>query len=68
VLGTEGIAYTDDLDVALDGAEAVVIVTSWPHYRDLPERLDGRGPLVVDGRRLLPPGSVQHYDGIGFPA
>ena len=67
VLGTDGIAYTDDLDVALDGAEAIVLVTAWPDYRDLPQRLDGRAPLVVDGRRLLSPGSVVRYDGVGFP-
>ena len=68
VLGTGGIAYTDDLDVALEGSEAVVLVTAWPEYRDLPQRLDGRAPVVVDGRRLLSPASVERYDGIGFPA
>jgi UDPglucose 6-dehydrogenase len=67
-LGTDGIAYTDDLDIAHQGAEAVVLVTSWPDYRGLPERLDGRAPVVIDGRRLLPPASVARYDGIGFPA
>ena len=67
VLGTSGITYTDDLDVALDGAEAVVIVTAWPEYRDVPRRLGDREPVVVDGRRLLSADSVPRYDGIGFP-
>ena len=42
---------------ALRGAEAAVIATEWPIYRDLDWaalRATMRRPLIVDGRRLLP--------------
>jgi UDPglucose 6-dehydrogenase len=54
-----------DLDAALRGAEAVLVVTSWPEYRDLPARLGPDGPVVVDGRRMFPPEAFQRYEGIG---
>jgi UDPglucose 6-dehydrogenase len=45
-----------DAASAVEGAEAVVIATEWPEFRDLPWRswaASGRPPLVVDGRRIL---------------
>jgi hypothetical protein len=42
---------------ALQGADAAVIATEWPVYRDLDWatlRATMRRPLVIDGRRLLP--------------
>ena len=42
---------------ALQGADAAVIATEWPLYRDLEWaalRQSMRRPLIVDGRRLLP--------------
>ena len=46
----------DDPALAVDGADAIVIATEWPEFRDLPwaawaDRPDR--PLVIDGRRLL---------------
>jgi UDPglucose 6-dehydrogenase len=44
---------------ALDGADAVVLVTEWPEYRCLlDEGMSSRmrRPLLVDGRNLLEPG------------
>ncbi|GGI05374.1 UDP-glucose dehydrogenase family protein [Egicoccus halophilus] len=67
VLGTDGVAYTTELATALDGADAVLLVTSWPEYRDVPELLAARDVPVVDGRRVLPPDAVGRYDGIGYP-
>jgi UDPglucose 6-dehydrogenase len=61
------------LDV-LKGADAAVIVTEWPEFRDLD--LDGAkkamsNPLIVDGRNLLDPDRVRNagfvYEGIGRP-
>ncbi len=67
VLGDEGISYTDDLGHAISGADAIVLITAWPEYRALAEHLDGRDPVVLDGRRLLDPSRLSRYDGIGFP-
>jgi UDPglucose 6-dehydrogenase len=58
----------------LKGADAAVIVTEWPEFRDLD--LDGAkkamsNPLIVDGRNLLDPDRVRNagfvYEGIGRP-
>jgi len=46
----------DDPGAAFDGADAIVIATEWPEFRDLPwAAWVGRParPLVIDGRRLL---------------
>ena len=48
--------YVDDVDVAVDGAEVVVLLTEWPEYRALdPEQLAERvgSRIVVDGRNVL---------------
>jgi UDPglucose 6-dehydrogenase len=51
-----GVAYCDSVEEAAADADALVLVTDWPHYLDLPwERLAGvmRTPLVLDGRNVL---------------
>ena len=45
------------VEEALQGADAAVIATDWPIYRDLDWaalRATMRRPLIIDGRRLLP--------------
>lgn len=56
------------LDAALSGAEALLIVTAWPEFAEVPRKLAGRQPppLVVDGRRMLDPRSVPRYRGVGW--
>jgi UDPglucose 6-dehydrogenase len=47
---------------ALQGADAAVIATEWPMYRDLDWaalRDTMRRPLIIDGRRLLPEAEVR---------
>ena len=51
---------------ALAGADAAVIATEWPEFKDLdwaPRRGIMAAPLVIDGRRLLDPATMQ---GLGF--
>jgi UDPglucose 6-dehydrogenase len=62
------IHYSDTIDDALAGAEAVVVVTAWPEFADLPERLRALAPepLLVDGRRAFEVASVSRYAGIGL--
>jgi UDPglucose 6-dehydrogenase len=65
---SDGVRFQPDLAAALDGAQAVVLVTRWEQYRALPgllEKLD-RPPLVVDGRRMLDRHRFERYDGIGL--
>jgi UDPglucose 6-dehydrogenase len=45
------------IEEALRGADAAVIATEWPVYRDLDwaaVRATMRRPLIIDGRRLVP--------------
>jgi UDPglucose 6-dehydrogenase len=45
------------VEEALRGADAAVIATEWPVYRDLDwaaQRATMRRPLIIYGRRLLP--------------
>jgi UDPglucose 6-dehydrogenase len=58
---------------AVDGADAVVLVTEWPEFAELDwagevkERM--RNPIVVDGRNFLDRGALVQagftYEGIG---
>ena len=60
--------FCKDLDAALDDADAVVVVTPWREYHDLPARLRDRDqpPVLVDSRRAFDKRAVSHYEGIGL--
>ena len=67
------IVKTRDYD-ALDGADALVLLTEWRSYRapsftDIKRRLNGALPLVVDARNIWRPADViragLRYQGIG---
>ncbi len=67
ILADLPIRYAGSMAEAVAGAEAVLLVTRWTEFRDLPAILRERNPdaLVVDGRRILDPGDVRAYEGIG---
>jgi UDPglucose 6-dehydrogenase len=57
-----------DLQAALAGSDAVMLVTSWPQYREAPalmKRAGSNAPLI-DGRRLIDRDAVERYSGIGL--
>lgn len=56
------------LEEAAASAEALLLVTRWAEFGNLPGILSGREnpPVVVDGRRMLNPSSIARYDGIGL--
>jgi UDPglucose 6-dehydrogenase/GDP-mannose 6-dehydrogenase len=64
----DSISYAPTLEAALEGVDAIVLVTRWSEFLRVPELLkkSGSSPLLVDGRRLLAPGSVARYEGIGL--
>lgn len=68
LLGVESISYHDHLVSAIAGAEAIVILTRWDDFKELPKLLNDFKvqPLVVDGRRMLDKKSVQRYRGVGY--
>jgi hypothetical protein len=67
-----GVVFADDALQAVEGADAVVIVTEWPEFAELDwsevaKRMPGR--LVIDGRNFVDPETVRAagfiYEGIG---
>jgi UDPglucose 6-dehydrogenase len=67
-----GARVTDSAPEALDGADAAVLVTEWPEFRELDwddakQRM--RKPLVVDGRNFLDGDLLERagftYEGVG---
>ncbi|MEL7112503.1 MAG: UDP-glucose/GDP-mannose dehydrogenase family protein, partial [Pseudomonadota bacterium] len=67
VLG-DRVIFKDTLEDALNGAQAILLMTAWPEFRDLPEKLSkgDKAPLLIDGRRMLNKNSVDRYAGIGL--
>jgi UDPglucose 6-dehydrogenase len=70
-----GVDFAQDALEAIDGADAVVLVTEWPEFGelDLTEvRGRMRGSLLVDGRNFLDPDRVREagltYEGVGRPS
>jgi UDPglucose 6-dehydrogenase/GDP-mannose 6-dehydrogenase len=68
VFGNDHIEYWADLDAAISDAQAIVLLTRWQEFEDLPKRLAQMGsqPVVVDGRRMLDKQEVARYEGIGL--
>jgi UDPglucose 6-dehydrogenase len=67
-----GVRFADSAAGAVEGADAVVLVTEWPEFAelDLDElKASMRGQLLVDGRNLYDPAAVRAaglvYEGIG---
>lgn len=59
--------FKDSVAEAIDGADAILVMTAWPEFKDLPDLLsENNSMLVVDGRRMLDKSSVPHYAGIGL--
>jgi UDPglucose 6-dehydrogenase len=67
-----GVEFAGSAMDAVDGADAAIVVTEWPEFRELDwagiaQRMDGR--LVIDGRNYLTRETVEAagfaYEGIG---
>ena len=62
------VEFQSELETAVESVEAVVLVTRWDQYADLPRVLGDRSPqpLLADGRRMVEKDSVTRYVGIGL--
>jgi UDPglucose 6-dehydrogenase/GDP-mannose 6-dehydrogenase len=58
--------YCDSLDTALTDIDAVVVVTPWKEFKDVPALLKDPKIVFVDGRRAYDRQSVAKYEGIGL--
>lgn len=67
-LGEAPIQFAGSLDEAIDGIDAAMLVTRWRQFSELPSVLAGRRPqpVLIDGRRVIDPHSVNTYEGIGL--
>jgi UDPglucose 6-dehydrogenase len=64
----EQVKLEPNLADALRGSDAVLLVTSWPQYREAPalmKQASSRAPLI-DGRRMIERDAVADYSGIGL--
>lgn len=62
-----GVNVVGSLPEAVAEAKIIILVTRWPEFSELAGLLNElhQRPLVVDGRRVLDPGSFAQYEGIG---
>lgn len=62
------IQYADTMEEALEGGDAVVLLTRWQAFDNLPRLIQSMQPqpLVVDGRRMLDKTAFDRYEGIGM--
>jgi UDPglucose 6-dehydrogenase len=66
----DNVVFREDLADALRDAEAVLLMTRWPQFEQLPELVKNLAapPLVIDGRRMLARTALSRYEGIGLGA
>jgi UDPglucose 6-dehydrogenase/GDP-mannose 6-dehydrogenase len=62
------VAYCDSLEASLSDVDAVIVVTPWKEFRDVPSFLQnsGRRVVFVDGRRAFDRNRIENYEGIGL--
>jgi len=69
IFGAAAPRLAASLEEAIKDADAILLVTRWPEFGDLPRLVAARGgqaPLLVDGRRMIDPRAVPRYRGIGL--
>jgi len=68
VFSGANITYCDSVVGALQGIDVVLLLTSWSEFSNLSNIFESMGinPLLIDGRRMLPKDSFDHYEGIGI--
>ena len=68
LFGGNAILFCDSLAEAIEGVDAIVLLTRWEEFKRLPELLANLDPqpVVVDGRRMLDKRQIARYEGIGL--
>jgi UDPglucose 6-dehydrogenase len=68
IFQSDSVRVCDDLAEAIHDAQAIVLVTRWDEFRQLPQLLKQLEPqpVFVDGRRMLDKTSFIRYEGIGL--
>ncbi len=65
--GTD-ITYCRSVPETLADADAVLLLTRWDEFQNLPEELARleKEPVLIDGRRMIARDAVSRYEGIGI--
>jgi UDPglucose 6-dehydrogenase/GDP-mannose 6-dehydrogenase len=58
------VRYAETLEVAIDGADGVIVVTPWKEFARLPALIGDA--VLIDARRAFDKESVSRYEGIGL--
>lgn len=60
--------YTDAIAASVADADAVIVVTPWKQFAEVPSLIMKRDkpPVFIDGRRAYDKASVSRYEGIGL--
>jgi len=68
VFSHPGMVVYKNMLQAIDSVQAIVLLTRWEEFYEIPQLLSGRDPqpVVIDGRRMLDKRSVARYEGIGL--
>jgi len=62
------VKYCATVEDAALNTEVIMILTSWPEFKNLPEILSkfAKSPLIIDGRRMFNKFDFERYKGIGL--
>jgi UDPglucose 6-dehydrogenase len=62
------LTWASTVPEAVDGVEAILVMTRWSEFDDLADLVAGVDPqpVVVDGRRMLDTSRFERYEGIGL--
>ena len=60
------IEYKESLELAIEKADAVILLTAWPEYKKIPSLLKGKSIPFIDGRRFIDSDALENYSGIGI--
>jgi len=68
VFGKDTVEFCPDLVSAIAGVDAIIIITRWAEFKQIPDLLSSTQtqPVVIDGRRMLDKASVAKYEGVGM--
>jgi UDPglucose 6-dehydrogenase/GDP-mannose 6-dehydrogenase len=68
IFGDNTLTFASTLPEAIGGAEAVVLLTRWPEFQELPRLFSTlpEQPVLIDGRRMLEKCRFPRYEGIGL--
>jgi UDPglucose 6-dehydrogenase len=62
------VSYASSVEDAVSGVDAIIVVTPWKEFRDIPALLkkEGSKAIFVDARRAFDKNAIPNYAGVGL--